>query len=615
VVITTIQRTRLLAAGVLCMTAVLATGCGGGGGGGQPPVTTYAVTATAGTGGTISPTSATVNAGTTTAFTVTPNSGYTISGVTGCGGTLTGNTYTTGATSANCTVSASFVAQYNVTASTAGPGGAISPSSAAVIAGATTTFTVTPNSGYTINSVTGCGGSLSGNTYTIASANASCAVTASFSAAFTWVTGSSTPDVMGVYGTQGVADAGNAPGARHGPITWTDASGNLWTYGGYGVGDPIFSDMWKYSPKTGLWTWVAGSNTPNNAAVYGTLGVAAAANNPGSNAASAYSWTDSNGNLWVFGGYGYDSTGTRGWLNALWEYSPTTGMWTWQAGSTTVNARGVYGTQGVAAATNYPGARAGGGFTDADGNAWLYGGAGYDSNGTLGGLSDLWRYSAASHQWTWINGSNIVNQKGVYGTQGVASATNSPGAGPGPSWMDANGNFWLFAGTGYDTNGNLGQLNALWKYSPSTNQWTWVSGSNTVNAKGVYGTQGVASDTNVPGARHYTTTWTDSAGNFWLFGGTGFDSTGAYNELNDLWKYSPSTNQWTWVAGSNTVNAPANYGTRGVAAAANVPGARDDFSTWNDGTFVWLFGGEGLNASGADPNAPAWNDLWKYPVK
>jgi hypothetical protein len=100
-----------------------------------------------------------------------------------------------------------------------------------------------------------------------------------------------------------------------------------------------------------------------------------------------------------------------------------------------------------------------------------------------------------------------------------------------------------------------------------------------------------------------------------LFGGTGFDSTGAYNELNDLWKYSPSTNQWTWVAGSNTVNAPANYGTRGVAAAANVPGARDDFSTWNDGTFVWLFGGEGLNASGADPNAPAWNDLWKYPVK
>ena len=50
-------------------------------------------------------------------------------------------------------------------------------------------------------------------------------------------------------------------------------------------------------------------------------------------------------------------------------------------------------------------------------------------------------------------------------------------------------------------------------------------------------------------------------------------------------------------------------------AETNIPGARDDFSTWSDGTFVWLFGGEGLNVSGADPNAPAWNDLWKYPVK
>lgn len=51
-----------------------------------------------------------VNAGSPTTFTVTASSGYAISGVTGCGGTLTGNTYTTGAVSANCTVTASFVA-------------------------------------------------------------------------------------------------------------------------------------------------------------------------------------------------------------------------------------------------------------------------------------------------------------------------------------------------------------------------------------------------------------------------------------------------------------------------------------------------------------------------
>jgi N-acetylneuraminic acid mutarotase len=193
--------------------------------------------------------------------------------------------------------------------------------------------------------------------------------------------------------------------------------------------------------------------------------------------------------------------------------------------------------------------------------------------------------------------------------------TNMPGAGSGAAWTDASGNLWVFGGTGYDSTGAQGELNALWKYSPSSNQWTWVGGSNTVNAPGVYGTQGVAAAPNTPGARHYMSTWTDAAGNFWVFGGTGYDSTGAYNELNDLWKYSPSSNQWTWIGGSNTVSAPGVYGTQGVAAATNMPGARDNMWVWKDGSNVWLFGGEGLNVSGADPNAPEWNDLWKYPTQ
>jgi beta-lactamase regulating signal transducer with metallopeptidase domain len=36
-------------------------------------------------------------------------------------------------------------------------------------------------------------------------------------------------------------------------------------------------------------------------------------------------------------------------------------------------------------------------------------------------------------------------------------------------------------------------FNDLWKYSPLANQWTWVSGNNTVNVTGVYGTKGVPS--------------------------------------------------------------------------------------------------------------------------
>lgn len=44
----------------------------------------------------------------TTSFTVTPATDYRIASVTGCGGTLTGNTYTTGQITDNCSISATF---------------------------------------------------------------------------------------------------------------------------------------------------------------------------------------------------------------------------------------------------------------------------------------------------------------------------------------------------------------------------------------------------------------------------------------------------------------------------------------------------------------------------
>ena len=70
---------------------------------------TYTISATAGSGGTISPASRSVNYGSNTTFTVTPNAGYTAS-ATGCGGSLSGTTYTTGAITGACTVSATFTA-------------------------------------------------------------------------------------------------------------------------------------------------------------------------------------------------------------------------------------------------------------------------------------------------------------------------------------------------------------------------------------------------------------------------------------------------------------------------------------------------------------------------
>jgi hypothetical protein len=141
-------------------------------------IDTHTVTGSAGSNGTISPATTTVNYGGTTTLTVTPNTGYTAS-ASGCGGSLSGTTYTTGAITADCTVTANFtINTYTVTGS-AGANGTISPATRTVNYNSTTTFTVTPNSGYTALA-SGCGGSLSGITYTTGAITSACIVTATF---------------------------------------------------------------------------------------------------------------------------------------------------------------------------------------------------------------------------------------------------------------------------------------------------------------------------------------------------------------------------------------------------------------------------------------------------
>ena len=144
---------------------------------------TYTVSTNAGVGGYISPSSTTVNSGSTAVFSVNPNNGYYINSVSGCNGNLSGNTYTTGAITSNCTVTANFTqnAPTTYTVSTnAGVGGYISPSSTVVNSGSTAVFSITPNGGYTIGTVSGCNGNLSGNTYTTGAIYNNCTVSASF---------------------------------------------------------------------------------------------------------------------------------------------------------------------------------------------------------------------------------------------------------------------------------------------------------------------------------------------------------------------------------------------------------------------------------------------------
>jgi hypothetical protein len=429
-----------------------------------------------------------------------------------------------------------------------------------------------------------------------------------------WMSGSNTPNHNGTYGTQGTAAAGNIPGARTFAISWTDTSGNLWLFGGFGLdsagtsGGGELNDLWKYNISSGQWTWISGSNLIGQAGVYGTLGTPATSNVPGARDSSA-TWIDATGNLWLFGGASLDSGGNLVYLNDLWKYSVTGGEWTWLGGSNATNQAGTYGTEGTAAAGNVPGARVYPAVWISSGNVFLFGGSGYDMTGiSTGYLNDLWKYSISSGEWTWIGGSNTFGHGGTYGTLGIAALANIPGGRVASvSWIDSTGNFWLFGGTGFDSVPALGFLNDLWKYNTISGEWSWAGGPNLDNQNGTYGTKGTAAQANVPGGRSNASGWTDASGNFWLFGGSGLDSAGtnAGAELNDLWEYSTSSGEWAWINGPNIANGTGTYGTLGALAPGNIPGSRDSSVSWTDSSgHFWLFGGE----SGANN----FNDLWMY---
>ena len=376
-----------------------------------------------------------------------------------------------------------------------------------------------------------------------------------------WVNGSNKPEVSGTSTT---------PGTRDSQGYWTDGSGNFWIFGG--EDNSSYNDLWEYSPSSKKWTQVSGNSTSSGVPGirYGAVGLA-----------------DHQGNFWIFGGANISDC-----YNDLWEYIPTTKTWSHMSGSTSVNGTAVYsGSSAV------PGARCyAAGAIDGSGNIWIFGGQ--DQNGN--DYNELWKYSITSRKWTFVSGTK--NAIGVY-----SGGSAAPGARNGHClWVDAGQNIWVYGGQGYDNTSGDGVvfLNDLWEYTSGT--WTWKSGSKNGNNKGVYGTMGTQSSNNVPGSRYGASGMEDASGNFWVFGGLGFaTSATSEGELNDLWSYDPANNQWTWVGGSNAIDASPNFGTQGVASSSG-PGGLQMASGWVDGTGnIWIMGG-------SDVNNDDYNDLWEF---
>ena len=125
----------------------------------------------------------------------------------------------------------------------------------------------------------------------------------------------------------------------------------------------------------------------------------------------------------------------------------------------------------------------------------------------------------------------------------------------------------MFGGEGWELSGSLtpstldAPMNDLWVCPVATDECQWqlvgaydptvvitvpppatvgaqviVNAQNT-NQGGAYNTVGTAG---IPGGRYGAATWTDAAGNLWMFGGNG-TSCSVRGLLNDLWEFNASS--------------------------------------------------------------------------
>jgi gliding motility-associated-like protein len=388
-------------------------------------------------------------------------------------------------------------------------------------------------------------------------------------------------------------------------------NGNFWLLGGNqdndSTGNPYeYDGLWKYDVTTGLWTWMNGPNplAPPGVSIYGVQGVPSPQNFPanGHNSNHNLTWTDLQGNLWLFGA-GEDAIGSvnlNGYPNDLWKYDIATNQWTWMHGPNTSGVLPSYGTLQTPSLVNLPPApfESGSRWIDNDGNLWMYGSE-YDA---------MWKFDISINQWIWMSGqSQGVTIPVNYGTKGVAAVSNTPGSRTiFTSFKDECGNFWF-----YDAYSPLGGFfgseftREMWMYNPSTYLWTWMVGDTvaTSDYDPTFSQQCVPTDS-LPGAYSWECrqAWTDKDYRFWMF------STYAGNS-SELCMFDPVTLKFTWVAGALSTSSGV-YGSQGIPATTNTPGsmlAACAFTAINGD--LWLYG------YATDPTTfQAINTLWRYQI-
>eukprot|EP01122_Echinamoeba_exundans_P009430 TRINITY_DN3337_c0_g1_i1.p1 TRINITY_DN3337_c0_g1~~TRINITY_DN3337_c0_g1_i1.p1 ORF type:complete len:831 (+),score=17.29 TRINITY_DN3337_c0_g1_i1:222-2714(+) len=357
------------------------------------------------------------------------------------------------------------------------------------------------------------------------------------------------------------------------------------------------------------WAWVSGPSTSNGISVTSGLTASPSARR------DAVVWRDSASNtVYLFGGYGNGDTTSPGFLRDLWKYNESSASWVLLSGPTATGTTTTYPSLGMPSGGTPPRRRSAMGWIVPERQQlFLFGG--YTDEGSGGQLNDLWAYQINTSTWFYIGGSSLQKQTGTYGTLGIPGPSNYPGAREQSGTFVENVNsqsyLYLFAGFGFGAQSaaNARYLNDLWRYNVSDGRWTWLSGLQTVDSYGVYGTGASF----FPGGREAPATWfVESRREFWIFGGSGYGytNTSGIGDLNDVWKLNLTSLTWSFKAGYNISGAQCVNTTYRIASASNNPGARSDAVSWLDEARdeAWIGFGNGLDCSGLRGYL---NDIWR----
>jgi N-acetylneuraminic acid mutarotase len=376
---------------------------------------------------------------------------------------------------------------------------------------------------------------------------------------WTWEAGSSLHDVGGTYGTLNTPSLQNVPGGRENGMAWTDNSGDLVLFGGVGYQSAIathvggdLNDLWLYqmnvldpqasapvlSPAAGTYTTaqsVTISDATSGAIIYYTTdGTTPTTSSTQYTAPITVDVSETIQAIAVASGYSSSSVASAPYIINLPAasaptFSPSDGTYTSAQTVTmsdaTPGAAIYYTTDGstpTTGATKYTGPVT---VNSTETLLAIAEASGYSNSATTSATFVITATETYAGKWVWMGGSNTIAATGVYGSKGIPDSANTPGAREeAATWTDASGNLWLFGGGYLDTDWH--QFNDLWEFTPSTKRWAWMSGSNTTNAGGIYGSKGTANPANIPGARDGAAAWADASGNLWLFGGKAlFSST------------------------------------------------------------------------------------------